>query len=207
MNSLVNFSRGGVDDALARELRDHRVPDGVHQVGLAQTDAAVQEQRVVGVPRPLRDRQRGGMGEAIGRADDEVGERVARVEVGRAALAPDGWARADCGVASDAGPTGPAASRLDRRRGLAGGVDDELDLDAVADDPGQRLGDQGPVAVLQPVLGEAVRDGDPEARCRRPRPDSCRAARSRSSRVTGTPGARRGRRARLASASMRRCGP
>ena len=42
--------------------------------------------------------------------------------------------------------------------------DNELDLDAVADDTGQRLGDQRAVAALQPVLGEAVRDGDPEAR-------------------------------------------
>ena len=41
--------------------------------------------------------------------------------------------------------------------------DDELDLDAVADDPGQRLADQRAIARLEPVLGEAVRDGDPEA--------------------------------------------
>ena len=42
-------------------------------------------------------------------------------------------------------------------------TDEELDLDAVADDPGQRLGDQGPVAALEPVLREAVRNRDPEA--------------------------------------------
>jgi len=42
------------------------------------------------------------------------------------------------------------------------GDDDELDLDAVADDPGEGLADQGPVTGLEPVLGEAVGDGDPE---------------------------------------------
>ena len=42
------------------------------------------------------------------------------------------------------------------------GRDDEFDLDAVADDPGERLADQGSVAGLEPVLGEAIRDGDPE---------------------------------------------
>ena len=78
-----------VDDALARELGDDLVADGVHQVGLAEADPAVQEERVVGVAGALGDRQARGVGEAVGRADDEVRERVARVEVGRAALAAD----------------------------------------------------------------------------------------------------------------------
>ena len=41
----------GVDDALAREAAEHLVADGVHQVGLAEAHAAVQEERVVGVAR------------------------------------------------------------------------------------------------------------------------------------------------------------
>jgi len=41
---------------------------------------------------------------------------------------------------------------------------DEVDLDAVAHDPPERLGDQRAVAGLQPVLGKAVRHRDPEAR-------------------------------------------
>ena len=146
---------GGVDHALARELRDDRVADGVHQVGLAEAHAAVQEQRVVRVARALGHRQRGRVGEPVRRAHDEVRERVARVEVGRATLRrpdprglhPDGRARRGRGGGL----------------GLAVGADGELDLDAVADDLGQRLGDQGPVSPLQPVLREAVRDGDPEA--------------------------------------------
>ena len=79
----------GVDDALARELGDDLVADGVHQVGLAEAHAAVQEERVVGMAGPLGDRQAGGVGEPVGRADDEVRERVARVDVRRPALAAD----------------------------------------------------------------------------------------------------------------------
>ena len=55
-----------------------------------------------------------------------------------------------------------AAVAVDGAGVSGGGPDDELDLDAVADDPGEGLADQRPVAGLQPVLGEAVRDGDPE---------------------------------------------
>ena len=148
---------GRVGDALARELRRDRVPDGVHQVGLAQADAAVQEERVVGVAGALRDRQRCRVGEAVGRSHDEVREGVAGVEVGRAARRALG--RAD--------PRGLHADRLRGDRGglrlrLAGARDDELDLDAVAHDAGQRLGDQGAVAGLEPVLGEPVGDRDPE---------------------------------------------
>ena len=79
----------GVDDALARELGDDLVADRVHQVGLAEAHAAVQEERVVGVARALRHGQAGRVGEAVGRADDEVAEGVARVDEGRAALAAD----------------------------------------------------------------------------------------------------------------------
>ena len=77
---------GHVDDPLAREAGDDRVADGVHQVRLAEAHAAVQEQRVVGVSGALRDRQARGMREAVGGADDEGPEGVARVEADRAAL-------------------------------------------------------------------------------------------------------------------------
>ena len=78
-----------VDDALARELRGDLVADGVHQVGLAEAHPAVQEERVVGVPGALRHRQARRVGEAVGRPDDEVRERVAGVDVARPALAAD----------------------------------------------------------------------------------------------------------------------
>ncbi len=77
---------GDVDDALAREAGDDGVADGVHQVGLAEADAAVQEQWVVGVTGALRDRQARGVCEAIGGADDEGPEGVAGVEADRATL-------------------------------------------------------------------------------------------------------------------------
>ena len=54
-----------VDDLLAREAHDHDVPDRVHQVRLAETHPAIQEERVVGVPGPFRDGQAGRVGEAI----------------------------------------------------------------------------------------------------------------------------------------------
>ena len=41
----------------------------------------MEEERVVGLARGLGDGQRGGVGEAVAVADDELVERVARVEV------------------------------------------------------------------------------------------------------------------------------
>ena len=156
---------GRVHDALARELADDRVADRVHQVGLAQADAAIQEQRVVGVTGTLGDRERRRVGQAVGRADDEVREGVAGIEVGRAggrALgSPDpGRLHADGAAGGFGSVAGGGAGGRPVRLALRG--HHELDLDAVADHAGQRLGDQGPVAGLEPVLGEAVGDGDPE---------------------------------------------
>ena len=157
---------GGVDDALARELGDDLVADRVHQVGLAEAHAAVQEERVVGVAGALGDGQAGRVGQAVGRAHDEVGEGVARVDVGGAALAADAG-----GLDPDLARPGVGRRRhrwvgvegsVDRSRGWGAG-DDEFDLDAVADDPGEGLADQRAIARLQPVLGEAVGDRDPEA--------------------------------------------
>ena len=74
--------RRGVHDALPRELRHDLVADGVHEVGLAEPDPAIQEERVVGVPGALGDREACRMSQAIGRADDEVGKGIASVQVG-----------------------------------------------------------------------------------------------------------------------------
>ena len=57
------------------------VADGVHQVGLAHADAAVEEERVVGLGRTLRDRLAGGVGELVAAADDEGVEGVARIQL------------------------------------------------------------------------------------------------------------------------------
>ena len=56
------------------------VPYGVEQVGLSQTGDAVNEKRVVGEARSLRDRVGRGVGELVAGAHDEVLESVARVD-------------------------------------------------------------------------------------------------------------------------------
>ena len=52
----------------------------VQQVGLAEAGLAPDEQRVVGARRRFGDGEAGGVGEAVGRADDEGVEGVAPVE-------------------------------------------------------------------------------------------------------------------------------
>ena len=109
------------------------------------------------------------MGEPVGRADDEVAERVARVEVEAAALRPAHAAGLEPDLATGGlgRPSGGAiGSLLLRVLGQHAGqalADLEVDLDAVAHDAGQRLADQRAVAGLEPVLGEAVGDRDAEA--------------------------------------------
>ncbi len=60
------------------------VADGLHEMGLAHTDAAVEEERVVGLRGTLRDRLAGGVGKLIAAADDEGVEGVAWVQLCRA---------------------------------------------------------------------------------------------------------------------------
>ena len=71
---------GQVEHAHVRKVILDEVADGVHQVRLAQAHAAVEEQRVVGHARRLRDGQRGRVRKAVGRADDERVKRGLRVE-------------------------------------------------------------------------------------------------------------------------------
>ena len=63
----------GVDigDARIGLARLDGVPDGMHQMGFAESDAAVDEERVVGGARVLPDLLRGGLGELVALADDE----------------------------------------------------------------------------------------------------------------------------------------
>ena len=80
-----------VHEALGRDVGELQVPvviedvvpDGVHQMRLAESHAAVDEQRVVGARRRLGHRSGSGMRELIRRADDEGVERVARRETAR----------------------------------------------------------------------------------------------------------------------------
>jgi hypothetical protein len=56
------------------------MPDRLHQVGLAQADAAMQEKRIVGPRRRVRHRLRRGMRELIVHPDDERLEGAARIK-------------------------------------------------------------------------------------------------------------------------------
>ena len=79
-----------VDEQLTRDIKHlHVLPfrpdelaDGLHQMGLAQTDAAVNEQRIVRSRRRLRDSETGCVRDFVVRADDERFECVPRVESG-----------------------------------------------------------------------------------------------------------------------------
>ena len=67
------------DGALGIALAD--VPgDGVHEVGLAEPDAAIEEKRVEGRRLSFGDAPRRGIGELVGLADDEAVEGAARIE-------------------------------------------------------------------------------------------------------------------------------
>ena len=86
-----------VGEALGREVEQAErrveprdlVADRVEQVGLAETDPAVDEERVVGLRRQLGHRLAGGLGELVGVADDEGVEGVAR-RTGRSTAATAG---------------------------------------------------------------------------------------------------------------------
>src|SRR5215471_12525153 len=56
--------------------------DGSHQMSLAETDATINEERVVFFARPLGDRQRGGVGELVARPDYEFCKGEAGIQFG-----------------------------------------------------------------------------------------------------------------------------
>ena len=102
------------------------VADRVQQVRLAEAGRAVEEERVVGLAGQLGDGERGGVGEAVAVADDELVERELGVKlglVGCAASRAPGGSRGACAV--------PRRGRALRGRGLERGagrddVDDGL---------------------------------------------------------------------------------
>src|SRR3954469_2925433 len=68
-----------VDEELAREIHHLRafflcadvLPDGLHEVCLAETHAAINEERVVGACRRLRNGKTGSVRDFVVRTDDE----------------------------------------------------------------------------------------------------------------------------------------
>ena len=71
-----------VGDACFRIALLDEVRDRVHQMRLAQADAAIEEQRVVGAAGVLGDLARRGLGELIALALDEGGEGKFAIEAG-----------------------------------------------------------------------------------------------------------------------------
>src|SRR3989454_10582888 len=63
------------------------VADGIHQVGLAQADAPVNEQRIVGTGGGFRHCHAGRMRELVARADYKTRKRVLGVQVHQPPLA------------------------------------------------------------------------------------------------------------------------
>ena len=90
------------------------------------------------------------MRQAVGRTDDEVAEGVAAVQVDRVAASGHGRQR-------------QLKVAILGREGTGCIGDDELDLDRSADHPGQGLGDERAIAVVEPVACETIRNGDAEA--------------------------------------------
>src|SRR5919198_2024186 len=77
-----------VDEQLTRDVdhlhvfsfRPDELADGLHQMRLAQTDAAINEERVVGPRWRLRDCEAGCMRDFVIRADNERFEGVSRIQ-------------------------------------------------------------------------------------------------------------------------------
>ena len=114
LDELVHELLGREVDHLARRVLAADLPgDRVHQVGLAEPDAAVEEQRVERRRGELGDALGGGERELVGLADDEVLEGAARVERG-ADVAVERPRPSASGRSAAAGAAGA------RRRRLAG---------------------------------------------------------------------------------------
>ena len=144
--------RGEVGHALLGELAVDLVSDGVHQVGLAEPDAAVEEQRVVALPRGVGDRLRRRVGEPRVAAHHEGAELELLVELAVRNL--DGLFEDLIGEVEVLG--------VGHGRALAVLGDDEVDLDLGSGHRLEGLLDQPGEAILEPVLGELARDADPK---------------------------------------------
>jgi hypothetical protein len=71
MNSLVNFSEERYMTFTEGAALGDVLADGLHEVGLAEADAAVDEEGIVSAGGRLGDGEGGGMGELVVHADDE----------------------------------------------------------------------------------------------------------------------------------------
>ncbi len=78
------FFGGEIDDGAVRLTQLDLMANRLHQMGLAHSDAAIEEERIVCLAGSRGDGESGGMGELVSAANDEAAEGVTRVELRRA---------------------------------------------------------------------------------------------------------------------------
>ena len=142
------------DEALRMNVRDARlaVPrldemrDRVHQVCLAESHATIEEQRVIGAARILRDLQGGRFRELIALALDEGGEAEIRIQ-----------ARADDQAIGPARARGHGRSDCAAYRGAARAHLDRDDRGVSRTLIAQQLADPRQQILVDPVDDESIR--------------------------------------------------
>ena len=173
VDELVHQRLGGdVPDAAQLVDVPDVVADRVEEVGLAQPGGPVDEERVVGPGRVLGDRERGGVGEPVRRADHEAVEGVPGVQRGprRRASPRRGRARPRArrraaGPGTAAGTMLSIGARRAHHDGVVAagrGVDDQLDRELAAGGVVEQVGQQPRVARADPLAGHRVRDREDE---------------------------------------------
>ena len=140
------------------------VPDRVHQVRLAESHAAVDEQRVVGPRRRLGDGAAGGVRELVRGSDDEGVEGVAGSQAAGGRIA--GLRFRGFGDRRKGRGRQVRDDRIDDRfRRIARDVfRDERDCRALAIDLAERLVQDRGIVLRQPVTEERVRHPHPQQR-------------------------------------------
>ncbi len=131
--------------------------DGVHQVRLAESDAAVQEERVVRLARRVGDGPAGGVCKPGAVAHHERGEHEVGVEPRRVTAVGGRFSEPAVG---GLGSVGEGFGLVGRRSGRRVDGDDHL---AVArDEPADGFADDRRVALDEPVAGQASGHPDGE---------------------------------------------
>ena len=139
-DELVGEGLGGrVEHGHPAAVVAHVVGDRVQQVGLAEPGRPADEQRVVGQPGHLGDGERGGVGEPVAVADDELVEREARVEGRAGARSPRPAAAARRRTGRTPSP-GATSSKLDARAEHGLGARAQHAREAPADPGADRVG-------------------------------------------------------------------
>ena len=144
-----------IDDAGVAVVREDLIADGMHQVGLAESDAAIDEHRVVGLARLLGDLQRRGPRQLVGLALNEVVEGEVAVEV-VGELGRCGRRTRPRAAEADIHLLGCRRSRRGRRRNRLRADDDGDAVTRVSGQLDRQLPDFIDVVFLDPLQNETV---------------------------------------------------